>query len=55
MSVVAPFEPRRHRLDVEDLMRMVAAGIVAEDARVELIEGELDRHGTDQCRRIPGR
>ncbi|MGI9302188.1 MAG: Uma2 family endonuclease [Gammaproteobacteria bacterium] len=32
---------RRHRLSVDDYHRMGHAGIFAEDARVELIEGEL--------------
>jgi Uma2 family endonuclease len=31
----------RHRLTVEDFHRMVEAGILGEDVRVELIEGEL--------------
>ena len=31
----------RHRLDIADLDRMVAAGILREDDRVELIDGEL--------------
>jgi Uma2 family endonuclease len=34
-------EPRRHLLTVEDVERMVAVGVIAEDARVELIDGEL--------------
>lgn len=33
-------EPRR-RFTVEDVGRMVAAGVLGEDDRVELIEGEL--------------
>lgn len=32
---------RRHKLDVRDFHRMAAAGILAEDDRVELIEGAL--------------
>jgi Uma2 family endonuclease len=34
-------EPRRHRLTVEDYYRMGEVGILAPDARVELIEGEI--------------
>jgi len=33
--------PTTHRFTVDDLERMVRAGILREDARVELIEGEL--------------
>lgn len=33
--------PVRHAFTVEDLERMVAAGILREDSRVELIEGEI--------------
>jgi Uma2 family endonuclease len=32
---------RRHRLSVNDYYRMAAAGILHEDSRVELIEGEI--------------
>lgn len=32
---------RRHRLSVDDYNRMVEAGILHEDSRVELIEGEI--------------
>ncbi|MBC8068299.1 MAG: Uma2 family endonuclease [Deltaproteobacteria bacterium] len=32
---------RRYRLTVDDVERMVESGILAEDARVELVEGEL--------------
>lgn len=41
MSGVADREIRRHRLTVEDYHRMGEVGILSEDARVELIEGEL--------------
>ena len=34
-------EPRRHRLTVADYYRMGEVGILADDARVELIEGEI--------------
>jgi Uma2 family endonuclease len=34
-------EPRRHRLTVADYYRMGEVGILAPDARVELIEGEI--------------
>jgi Uma2 family endonuclease len=34
-------EPRRHRLTVEDYYRMGEVGILAPDARVELIDGEI--------------
>jgi len=33
--------PARHRLNVDDYHRMAAAGILGEDDRVELIDGEL--------------
>ena len=41
MQQVLPTAPARHRFTVDDLERMVRAGILREDARVELIEGEL--------------
>ncbi len=41
MSVVADPQIQRHRLTVEEYHRMGEAGILGEDARVELIEGEL--------------
>lgn len=34
-------EPTRHRLSIDDFERLVTAGILAEDSRVELIEGGL--------------
>jgi Uma2 family endonuclease len=34
-------EPRRHRLTVADYYRMGEVGILAHDARVELIDGEI--------------
>ena len=42
--MVAPtqnLEPHRRLLTVDEVMRMYAAGIIADDERVELIEGEL--------------
>lgn len=36
-SVASPV----HRLDVDDVLRMAAAGILGEHARVELVEGVL--------------
>jgi len=41
MSHTAAEGPRRHRLTVADYYRMGEAGILAPDARVELIEGEI--------------
>ena len=41
MGVVADGQIRRHRLTVEAYHRMGEAGILSEDSRVELIEGEL--------------
>jgi len=37
----AVFIPRRYKLSVEDYHRLGEAGILTEDSRVELIEGEL--------------
>jgi len=39
--VNAIIEPTRHKLSIDDFERLVAAGILAEDSRVELIEGDL--------------
>lgn len=33
--------PHRHRISVQDLRRMVDVGLLARDARIELIEGDL--------------
>ncbi|WP_448575734.1 Uma2 family endonuclease [Thermomicrobium sp.] len=41
MQQTVPPVPTRHRFTVDDLERMVRSGILREDARVELIEGEL--------------
>jgi hypothetical protein len=41
MNVVADAQIQHHRLTVEAYHRMGEAGILGEDARVELIEGEL--------------
>jgi Uma2 family endonuclease len=41
MSHPAAEEPRRHRLTVADYYRMGEVGILAPDARVELIDGEI--------------
>jgi hypothetical protein len=37
----AVFTPRRYKLSVADFHKLGAAGILGEDARVELIDGEL--------------
>jgi Uma2 family endonuclease len=37
----AVVEPSRHKLTVDDFVRMGEAGIFPEDARIELIEGDL--------------
>ena len=37
----APYTLQRHKLSVEDYHRMGEAGILREDSRVELIEGDL--------------
>jgi len=41
MSHTATEDPRRHRLTVADYHRMGEVGILAPDARVELIDGEI--------------
>jgi Uma2 family endonuclease len=51
--------PRRHRITVEEYYRMAEVGLLAPDARVELIEGEIidmpplgNPHGTAVSRLI---
>ncbi|GAB4364217.1 MAG: Uma2 family endonuclease [Methylohalobius crimeensis] len=41
MSVNTVTAPKRHRITVEEYHRMGEAGILSEDDRVELIEGEI--------------
>src|SRR5215471_18237651 len=41
MSVAMEEFPRRHRITVEEYFRMAEVGLLAPDARVELIEGEI--------------
>ena len=41
MSIAMQEWPRRHRITVEHYYRMAEAGLFAEDARVELIDGEI--------------
>jgi Uma2 family endonuclease len=38
---LSPYTPHHTRIDVTQLQRMVEAGVLAEGARVELIDGEL--------------
>jgi Uma2 family endonuclease len=41
MSVAMEEWPRRHRITVEEYHRMAEVGLLAPDARVELIDGEI--------------
>lgn len=41
MDVLDPAPLQRHRLTVDEYFRMAEAGVLAPDARVELIEGEV--------------
>jgi len=41
MSIATDQWPRRHLINVEQFHRMVEAGLLAQDARVELIEGVI--------------
>ena len=41
MSTLMESWPRRHRITVEEYHRMAEVGLLAPDARVELIEGEI--------------
>lgn len=41
LALSEPAAPRRWRVSVEDYLRMVAAGVLPEDRRVELLEGEI--------------
>ena len=41
MSLAPTDLPRRHRLTVSDYYRMAEVGILAPDARVELIDGDI--------------
>ena len=41
MSVAMEQGPRRHRITVEEYHRMAEVGLLAPDARVELIDGEI--------------
>ena len=41
MSVAMEDVPRRHRITVDEYHRMAQVGLIAADARVELIEGVI--------------
>jgi Uma2 family endonuclease len=41
MSAAMEEEPRRHRITVDEYYRMGELGLIAPDARVELIDGEI--------------
>lgn len=41
LRALAEHDDRRHRLSIEDYHRIGEAGILAPEARVELIEGEI--------------
>lgn len=41
MSATTESFPRRHKLTVNEYYRMAEAGLLAQDARVELIQGEI--------------
>jgi Uma2 family endonuclease len=41
MSTLMESWPQRHRISVHDYHRMAEVGVLAPDARVELIEGEI--------------
>ncbi len=41
MSTIMESWPRRHRITVDEYYRMAEVGLLARDARVELIEGEI--------------
>jgi Uma2 family endonuclease len=41
MPATAPQAPRRHPITVQEFFRMGETGVLAPDARIELIEGEL--------------
>lgn len=41
MSTLMESWPRRHRIDVDEYHRMGEVGLLAPDARVELLEGEI--------------
>ncbi len=52
MSSLMETWPRRHRITVDEYYRMAEVGLLAPDARVELIEGEIIDMapiGTDHC------